>query len=52
MKELFKCTSCDTISEIVILESNFDDEDIHIEFCPICSVSREDVIDYEDDEES
>ena len=52
-KQTINCRSCEVKCDVIIRHSNYDNDEIEIEFCPICSSSLEDntLLDYQDDDE-
>ena len=51
-KKTINCRSCEVKCDVIIRQTNFDDEEMPIEFCPICSASLEDQqFEYDDDME-
>lgn len=40
-KKTINCLSCETKCDIIVRESNFEEE-LEIKFCPICSTSMSD----------
>lgn len=49
-KKTINCQSCEVKCDVIIRQSNFEDE-LEVQFCPICSANLDDLIDYEDSEE-
>lgn len=50
-KKRINCLSCETKTDIIIWEANIDEEDIEINYCPICSTLIEDFdMGYDEDE--
>jgi hypothetical protein len=40
-KKRINCQSCEIKCDVIVRESNFDDE-LEVEYCPFCSVSIDD----------
>jgi len=45
IKKSIKCMSCETRCDIIITQSNFEDEEIEVKYCPVCSCDIDDGMD-------
>lgn len=51
-KKTINCPSCEVLCDVIIRQSNYEDDDeVTIEFCPVCSASIEDYKLYTDEDE-
>ena len=44
IKKRINCMSCETRCDVIITQSNFDDEEINVRYCPVCSTDQDDDI--------
>ena len=53
LKKTINCPSCEVKCDVIIRQSNYENEEVEIEYCPICSASITDsiLLDVEDDDE-
>ena len=51
-RKTINCVSCEVKCDVILLQSNYEDEEeIEVQFCPICSANIEDFnMELEDDE--
>lgn len=45
-RKTINCLSCEVKSDVIIRQSNFEDDDMSISFCPVCSADIDDIEDY------
>lgn len=48
IRKRISCMSCETKSDVIIRSSNFEDDDVEIVYCPVCSASIDENTDYEE----
>jgi len=48
IRKRINCLSCESKLDVIIRESNFDEEDVEVNYCPVCSTEIEDESNYED----
>ena len=44
IKKRINCMSCETRCDVIITQSNFDDEEVNVRYCPVCSTDQDDDI--------
>lgn len=42
-KRTINCQSCEVKCDVIVRQTNYDNEELEIEFCPICSASIDDL---------
>lgn len=49
-KKTINCQSCEVKCDIIIRQTNYETEELEIQFCPMCSASIEDheIIDWDE----
>lgn len=43
IKRTINCSSCEVKTDIIIRQSNYEVEDVEIQYCPICSAELRDI---------
>ena len=51
-KKTINCQSCEVKCDVIIRQTNFETEEIEIEYCPICSALQSDARYYDDEDEN
>ena len=46
IKKTINCPSCEIKCDIIIRESNFEDDEDIIQYCPSCSTELDDMLEY------
>lgn len=42
-KRTINCQSCEVKCDVIVRQTNYDNEELEIQFCPICSASIDDL---------
>lgn len=42
-KKTINCQSCEVKCDVIVRQTNYDNEELEIEFCPFCSANIEDL---------
>lgn len=48
IRKRINCMSCETKVDVIIRDSNFEDDDVEVIYCPVCSANVEEDSDFED----
>lgn len=51
IKKSIKCMSCETRCDIIITQSNFEDDVLEVRYCPMCSCELDDPVESMFDED-
>ena len=48
-RKTINCRSCEVKCDVIIRQSNYESDEVEVEFCPICSADIVDISEFQDE---